>query len=134
MVKEIVKVILLVNLLMILTCSVSINSFAEEKGELDEISDDEWLEIPFGGRGIKVLNEYGTEIVVIDKFGGIYLNGDIYINYEKYKNNIDDGSDQNGFNFIVVYGMLALLFVLYGVSFFRDKKSRGLEQERGTVR
>ena len=90
MVKEIVKVILLVNLLIILMCSVSINSFAEEKGELDEISDDEWLEIPFGGRGIKVLNEYGTEIVVIDKFGGIYLNGDIYINYEKYKNNIDD--------------------------------------------
>lgn len=51
MVKEIVKVILLVNLLIILMCSVSINSFAEEKGELDEISDDEWLEIPFGGRG-----------------------------------------------------------------------------------
>lgn len=87
---------------------------------------EEWTEIPIEGRGIKIVNEYGAEIVVVDKFGGIYLNGDVYFNYEKYENmEAKEETDQNSFNLIVVYIMLALLSVLYVVMFCKDKSFKG---------
>lgn len=86
---------------------------------------EEWAEIPIDGRGIKIVNEYGTEIVVVDKFGGIYLNGDVYFNYEKYEGKEEkEGTSQSSFHLIIIYVMLALLSVLYVVMFCRIKGYR----------
>lgn len=89
-----------------------------------------WAEIPIDGRGIKIVNEDGAEIVLIDKFGGIYLNGDVYFNYEKYNGEAaGEEADRSSFNFIVVYVMLGILSVLYLVMFCKDKGRNGDKHE-----
>ncbi len=126
--KIITKCVVLLNLIVIIICCTSINTFAVEN-EMNEDSNDEWSEISFDGRGIKFVNEYGTEIVKIDKFGGIYLNGDVYINNDKIDNSMSEELNENGFNFIILYAMLSVLLVLYVGSLFKEKL-RGREYEQ----
>jgi hypothetical protein len=126
--KIITKCVVLLNLIVIIICYTSINTFAVEN-EMNEDSNDEWSEISFDGRGIKFVNEYGTEIVKIDKFGGIYLNGDVYINNDKIDNSMSEELNENGFNFIILYAMLSVLLVLYVGSLFKEKL-RGREYEQ----
>lgn len=104
---------------------------AEESSETDKGGGSEaWAEIPIDGRGIKIVNEDGAEIVLIDKFGGIYLNGDVYFNYEKYNGEAaGEEADRSSFNFIVVYVMLGILSVLYLVMFCKDKGRNGDKHE-----
>lgn len=67
---------------------------------------------------------------MIDKFGGIYLNGDVYFNYEKYNGEAaGEEADRSSFNFIVVYVMLGILSVLYLVMFCKDKGRNGDKHE-----
>ena len=44
----------------------------------------EWLTIKAGTGGVKIVSHDGKkELIAVDNFGGIYLNGDVYINGTK---------------------------------------------------
>ncbi|MAM88364.1 MAG: hypothetical protein CME36_13760 [unclassified Hahellaceae] len=49
-----------------------------------KIGEDVWTEITMEGRGLIVKNNEGSQILQVDKFGGIYINGHLYINNNKF--------------------------------------------------
>lgn len=51
---------------------VGIEVYVEEDGS-------EWSKVDIKNRGINIVSNSGESILRIDQFGGIYLNGDIYI-------------------------------------------------------
>ncbi len=109
---------------MIICYSISTTVLAAESSQKNSENTEEWMEIPINGRGIKIVNNDGAEIIVVDRFGGIYLNGDVYFNYEKYEKNengISEKAGVNNFNLIIVYVMLILLYVLCFIMLCRDK-------------
>lgn len=75
-----------------------------------------------------MVNGDGAEIVIIDKYGGIYLNGTIYVNQNEYQNISTIESDTSSFNFIVIYIMLIVLFILYFVILCGRDKGTGGDQ------
>lgn len=62
--------------------------------------DSKWITVKPGDSGIRIVGENNNEIVAIDKFGGIYLYGDVY------KNNklVDFNSNlkANGFMYLLI--------------------------------
>ncbi|MCX4321656.1 MAG: hypothetical protein OSJ59_01690 [Lachnospiraceae bacterium] len=110
---------------LLLGCAIPLAVQAEEEAKI-EGGGEEWEEVLINGRGIKVVNGDGAEIVIIDKYGGIYLNGTIYVNQNEYQNISTIESDTSSFNFIVIYIMLIVLFILYFVILCgRDKGTGG---------
>lgn len=54
-------------------------------------SSDEWIVITPGesGRGVQILDETGKASVVVDRYGGIYVNGKFVVNGEEYREHDD---------------------------------------------
>lgn len=126
--STIIKCSIFICLIVVLAAWIPINIMAAEGNNIDEYGDRE--EISILKRGIKIVNEDGVEIVVIDKFGGIYLNGDVYVNHELYNNNENNmAPNHNSLNLIVIYIMLGLLFILYFIMFCRNKIIGGHHHE-----
>lgn len=77
-----------------------------------------WLTVMPGDRGIRVVNSDNQEIVSIDKFGGIYIKGEVFINGEKVgEEKIGKFTPQNGFIYLMV-------IVSLGLSAYSIKKSK----------
>ena len=62
------------------TSSVTITDGEMEYGSLygapySGTDDTQWLTLELGGRGLRIINEEGSDIVLIDQFGEVYLNG-----------------------------------------------------------
>lgn len=81
----------------------------------------EWLTLQLEGRGLKIVNDDGTAIVMVDKYGGIYLSGTVYVNSEKYAGNAAETSGFNNFNLMILYVMVMVLFVLCMISLCKNR-------------
>lgn len=83
-------------------------------------SGDEWIVITPGesGRGVQILNETGKASVVVDKYGGIYVNGKFVVNGQEYREHDDTRAI-----FTPINGMLyaAVLFSIL-MSFMRFRR------------
>lgn len=80
-----------------------------------------WLTVQLGERGVRIVNEENREIVIVDKYGGIYLNGEVYVNgekYEKVKEHRGVFYPQNGFLYLMV-------IISLGISVLSLIKKRG---------
>lgn len=123
---------LIFSILVIFTFLIPINAFAEEvneesvikigeNGEYGQIYGSErnpdqgdnskWLTIKPGEVGIRIVGEDNKEIVNIDKYGGIYLNGDVYMQNKK----IDPSASNkaNGFMYLlIICSLLCNLYLL----------------------
>lgn len=65
-----------------------------EEGEYGSIYGDEydpdngdtskWLTIKPGDLGVRIVDDHNQDIFRVDKFGGVYINGELYVNNEKY--------------------------------------------------
>ena len=51
---------------------------AERDPETGDLSN--WLTIQAGDMGVRIVSEDNQELIAVDNFGGIYLNGDVYVN------------------------------------------------------
>ncbi len=81
-----------------------------------------WLTLKGGEMGIRIVGDGDKEIVAVDKFGGIYLNGEVYMNDEKVDLNSGKEHDFNFANgFIYFLVILSLLFNAYCVFKIRKK-------------
>lgn len=89
--------------------SVYGEAYTNEAGETTN-----WLTIKPGDRGIRIVNDENQEIITVDKYGGIYLNGEFYVNGEKYGvsgTNKGIFSPEDGFLYLMIVVCLGISIV-----------------------
>ena len=109
---------------------MSVSAFAEEASEYGtsgSISEEErnpeegdyskWLTIRAGETGVRIVTKDGNELVAVDNFGGIYLNGDVYLNQELLSEKLQEREPDrvaNGFFYFLL--VLSLGMNIYCVT------------------
>lgn len=85
----------------------------------DNGGSDDWIVVNPGesGRGIKIVDENGKAVVSVDRYGGVYVDGKLYVNGKEYKE--DDSMKAaftpiNGFLYAAV--LLSLVFSLFALT------------------
>lgn len=103
--------------------SLIITDDGQEYGELyggpySETDDSQWLTLKLGGRGLRIVNNDNADIVLIDQFGSVYVNGQLC--------NADSKEEQTGVNTNFSYGFMYFLVVvtllLGSYNFIRGKR------------
>lgn len=94
--------------------NVSVQQQPNENG-----GSDDWIVVSPGesGRGIKIVDENGKAVVSVDRYGGVYVDGKLYVNGKEYKE--DDSvkaafTPINGFLYAAV--LLSLVFSLFALT------------------
>lgn len=94
--------------------NVSVQQQPNENG-----GSDDWIVVSPGesGRGIKIVDENGKAVVSVDRYGGVYVDGKLYVNGKEYKE--DDSMKAaftpiNGFLYAAV--LLSLVFSLFALT------------------
>ena len=57
-------------------------SIGEEERNPDADDHSNWLTIRAGDYGVRIVTQDGMELIAADNHGGVYLNGDVYLNQE----------------------------------------------------
>ena len=94
--------------------NVSVQQQPNDNGESDD-----WIVVSPGesGRGVKIVDENGKAVVSVDRYGGVYVDGKLYVNGKEYK---EDSSMKaaftpiNGFLYAAV--LLSLVFSLFALT------------------
>ena len=88
----------------------------------DHGGSDDWIVVSPGesGRGVKIVDENGKAVVSVDRYGGVYVDGKLYVNGKEYKE--DDSMKAvftpiNGF----LYAAVLLSLLLNVLQFARRK-------------
>ena len=86
--------------------NVSVQQQPNEKG-----GSDDWIVVNPGesGRGIKIVDENGKAVVSVDRYGGVYVDGKLYVNGKEYK---EDDSMKAAFTPINGFLYAAVIFSL----------------------
>lgn len=87
----------------------------------DNGGSDDWIVVNPGesGRGIKIVDENGKAVVSVDRYGGVYVDGKLYVNGKEYK---EDDSMKAAFTPINGFLYAAVLFSLVCSLFALTKK------------
>lgn len=77
----------------------------------DNGGSDDWIVVNPGesGRGIKIVDENGQPVVSVDRYGGVYVDGKLYVNGKEYK---EDDSMKAAFTPINGFLYAAVIFSL----------------------
>lgn len=77
----------------------------------DNGGSDDWIVVSPGesGRGVKIVDENGKAVVSVDRYGGVYVDGKLYVNGKEYK---EDGSMKAAFTPINGFLYVAVIFSL----------------------
>lgn len=72
---------------------------------------DDWIVVSPGesGRGVKIVDENGKAVVTVDRYGGVYVDGKLYVNGKEYK---EDDSMKAAFTPINGFLYAAVIFSL----------------------
>lgn len=86
--------------------SVSVQQQPNDNG-----GSDDWIVVSPGesGRGVKIVDENGKAVVSVDRYGGVYVDGKLYVNGKEYK---DDDSMKAVFTPINGFLYAAVIFSL----------------------
>jgi len=102
---------------------LSISEGGQEYGALygtpySEVDDSRWLTLKLGGRGLRIINDDNTDIVLIDKFGSVYIGGQL-CNPMREENSTDVKTD---FSYGFMYFLLIVTLLLSIYNFLSRKK------------
>lgn len=101
-------VTLLFNQKLVLASELS-NYVSLEKNNNSATDKREWLTVRQSEAGLRIIsNDKKKEVALIDNFGGIYLNGDLYLNNEKVNDILKENASLSYVNTVVV-SFIALL-------------------------
>lgn len=77
----------------------------------DNGGSDDWIVVSPGesGRGVKIVDENGKAVVTVDRYGGVYVDGKLYVNGKEYK---EDDSMKAAFTPINGFLYVAVIFSL----------------------
>ncbi len=115
--------------LLVILCISSTTVFAAENVDFGSVGNitnqtiedgSEWIVVNPGenGRGIIIQDENKNAVLTVDRYGGVYINGKLFINNKEYSNSFKGAfTPINGF----VYSLLAVSLLLHIVSFMRKK-------------
>ena len=86
--------------------NVSVQQQPNDNGESDD-----WIVVSPGesGRGVKIVDENGKAVVSVDRYGGVYVDGKLYVNGKEYK---EDDSMKAAFTPINGFLYAAVIFSL----------------------
>lgn len=103
--------------------SLTISADGQEYGELygasySETDDSQWLTLKLGGRGMRIVNDNNTDVVLIDQFGAVYINGQLCNTGSKEEQNGVDADFSYGF----MYFLVVVALFLGGYNFIRGKR------------
>lgn len=86
--------------------NVSVQQQSNDNGGIDD-----WIVVNPGesGRGIKIVDENGKAVVSVDRYGGVYVDGKLYVNGKEYK---EDDSMKAAFTPINGFLYVAVIFSL----------------------
>ena len=124
--RDIKKVIIA---LLVMLCIGSITAFAADAADFGSVGNitsqkledgSEWIVVNPGesGRGIIIQDENNNLVFTVDRYGGVYINGKLFINNKEYTNSFKGAfTPINGF----VYSLLAVSLLLHVVGFMRKK-------------
>lgn len=82
-------------------------SIGEEERDPDAGDHSKWLTLRAGDIGVRIVAQDGRELVAVDNYGGVYLNGDVYLNQEL----LEQTSSPEPAYFNVANGFFYLLLV-----------------------
>lgn len=62
--------------------SLTISGDGQSYGELygapySETDDSQWLTLKLGGRGLRIVDDNNTDLVLVDQFGSVYIGGEL---------------------------------------------------------
>lgn len=84
---------------------------------------DDWIVVSPGesGRGVKIVDENGKAVVSVDRYGGVYVDGKLYVNGKEYK---DDNGMKAAFTPIngFLYAAVLLSIIFSTIQFCCKKK------------
>lgn len=88
------------------------NIFHSKRDEQFKDQND-WLTIKSSDGGTRIVSKDGKEIMLIDNFGGIYLNGDLFLNNQKINDALKSNVSNNVFKtaFIILFSLVLVLFL-----------------------
>lgn len=89
----------------------------------DNGGSDDWIVVNPGesGRGVKIVDENGKAVVSVDRYGGVYVDGKLYVNGKEYK---DDNGMKAAFTPIngFLYAAVLLSIIFSTIQFCCKKK------------
>ena len=89
----------------------------------DNGGSDDWIVVSPGesGRGVKIVDENGKAVVSVDRYGGVYVDGKLYVNGKEYK---DDNGMKAAFTPIngFLYAAVLLSIIFSTIQFCCKKK------------
>jgi len=103
--------------------SLTIFDEGQEYGELygapySETDDSEWLTLKLGGRGLRIVGDDNTDIVLIDQFGFVYIGGQLC----NPDSSVSDNNIKADFSYGFMYFLVIIALLLSGYNFIRGKK------------
>ena len=83
-------------------------SVSGEECDPGDGDDSNWLTIRAGDHGVRIVDKDGNERIAVDNFGGVYLNGDVYLNQQM----INQVSAAESEKFNIVNGFFYLMLII----------------------
>lgn len=75
--------------------------------QYSETDTSEWLTLQLGGRGLRIINNEGNDVVLVDQFGAVYINGQLCS-----PNNDDSETKTSSFSFGFMYFLIVISLIL----------------------
>lgn len=103
--------------------SLTISGDGQAYGELygapySETDDSKWLTLKLGGRGLRIVDDNHTDIVLIDQFGAVYIGGEL-CNPDQSES---QGSVKAEFSYGFMYFLVVLAIILGVYNFVAGKR------------
>jgi hypothetical protein len=108
------------------------NAFADSSSKVyegkrsEEFKDNNnWLNIQSSDGGTRFITKDGSkEIMLMDNYGGTYINGDLFLNNEKINDKLKNAVSSDLFQtaFIVVIILMAIMLLIIFFVYFKMKK------------
>lgn len=92
------------------TINVDEVTFGEKEGygaiygaEYSSDNTSKWLTIKPGEAGVRIIDKDNNDLFMVDKYGGIYMNGTVFVNGEELSSTKNgDFTPQNGFMYLLI--------------------------------
>lgn len=103
--------------------SLTISGDGQAYGELygapySETDDSKWLTLKLGGRGLRIVDDNHTDLVLIDQFGAVYIGGELCNPGQSGS----QGSVKAEFSYGFMYFLVVLAIILGVYNFIAGKR------------
>lgn len=111
-----VHIILIIILCLFLTTPVyaatSQEQIRNEKREAQYNDSNNWLTLKGSEGGVRFVTKDGKESILIDNFGGIYFNGDVFVNNKKLNDVLEKTVNKDTMQIFMIF-MISIFLIFF---------------------